>query len=57
MLGVGQRVDRWQAAESRKRFDITLREGADDRAVQHSAQHPGGVLNGFAAPELEVVRV
>ncbi len=41
-----------------ERFQVALREGADHRAVEHPAQHAGGVLDGFAAAaELEVVGV
>ena len=36
-------------------LDIALRKGADDRAVQHPAHDAGGVLDWFAASELDVV--
>ena len=56
MLVIGQRVDRRDAGEFGELLDIALRERADDRAVDHPAQHARGVLDRLAAAELNVVR-
>ena len=55
MLGVGERVDRADAAEAREFFDVVLRERADDGAVDHAAHDARGVSDGLAAAELDVV--
>ena len=34
-------------------LDVELGEGADNSAVNHAAEHAGGVLDGFAAAELD----
>ena len=55
MFLVGQRIDRADAAEFRELFDITVRVGADDGAVDHAAHDARGVADGFAAAELDIV--
>jgi len=35
--------------------DVLLGEGTDDHAMDHSAEHTGGVFDGLAAAELDVV--
>ena len=53
MLLIGQRVDGGKAGVLGELLDVLLREGADDRAVDHPPQHAGRVLDRFAAPELD----
>ena len=55
MLGVRERIDGRDAAEFRELLDIALRESSDDDAVQHSSHHARGILDWFAAAELNVV--
>ena len=57
MLGIGQRVDGRDSRPLGEILDVALRVGADDRAVYHSSEHAGGVLDGFASAELKVVGV
>lgn len=38
-------------------LDIGLGEGADNGTVNHAAENPGGIFDGFAATELDVVGV
>ena len=57
MLGIGQRVDGGNVGVLGEILYIALREGANDCAVHHATEHAGGVLDGFATAELEVVRV
>ena len=57
MLGIGQGVDGRDAGVMREILHVALRVGADDCAVHHAAEHAGGVLNGFAAAELEVIGI
>ena len=57
MLVVSQGVDGGNAAETGEFFDVLLSEGADDGAVDHASEHPGGVANGLAASQLDVVRI
>ena len=55
MLVVGERVDGRDAGVVRELDHVLLGEGADDRAMDHAAEHAGGVLDQFAAAELDVV--
>ena len=57
MLVVRQRVDGRNAGKSGELLDVALREGADDRAVNHPAHHPRSVLDWLAAAELDVIGV
>ena len=57
MLVVGQRVDGRDAGKLRELLHVALRERADDRAVDHPAQHARGVLDRLAAAQLNLVRV
>ena len=57
MFVVRQRVDGRDAGIARELLHIALRKSADDRAVNHAAQHPRGVLDGFTAAELNFIRV
>ncbi len=50
-----ERIDHGDAGELGKIDNILLIEGADDDAVNHATEHAGGVLDGFAAAELDVV--
>ena len=54
MLVVGEGVDGGDAGEIGEFLDVALGEGADDGAVEHSAQDAGGVLDGFAAAKLDI---
>ena len=56
MLVVGQGVDGRDAGELGEFLDIGLREGANDRAVDHAAEDARGVFDWFATAELNVVR-
>ena len=51
MLVVSQRVDGGDAGKFGEFLDIALGKSADDRAMNHPAQHAGGVLDGFAPPK------
>src|ERR1039458_7017654 len=57
MLVVRQRVDGRNVRIFRELLDVVLCEGADDRAVNHPAQHACGVLDRLAAAKLDVVGV
>ena len=57
MLVIGQCVDGWNVRKFRKLLHVGLRKGADDRAMNHPAQHPRGVLDRLAAAELDVIGV
>ncbi len=55
MLVISQGVDHGKVGVVCEIDDVLLGEGADDHAVTHSAEHAGGVFDGFAAAELDVV--
>jgi len=57
MLVVRQRVDGRDAGKLGEFLDVALREGADDRAVNHAAQHARGVLDRLAAAKLNVIGI
>ena len=57
MLVIGQRVDGRDAGKFGEFLHVALRKRADDRAVNHPAQHARGVLDRFAAAQLDFVRV
>ena len=50
----GLRVD--SAPNINDTFHVALMERADDRPMNHAAHHASGILDGFAAAELNVVR-
>ena len=49
MLGISQRIDGWDVRPLGKLLHVILCVGADHRAVYHAPEHPGSVLDGFAA--------
>lgn len=55
MLLVGEGVDGGNLAVFREINDIALGKGTDDGAVDHAAEDASGVLDRFAATELDVV--
>ena len=55
MFLIGEGVDGAEAAEFGEFLDVALGVGADDGAVGHAAHDAGGVADGFAAAELDVV--
>ena len=57
MLVIRQRIDGGDLGKFREFFHVGLRIGADDRAVNHAAQHAGGVLDRLAAAQLNVIGV
>ena len=57
MFFVGQGVHRGNAGIGSEVIDIGLGEGADDGPVNHAAENSGGVFDGFAATELDIVGV
>ncbi len=52
---VGEGVDGGDLSKLRELHDVILGEGPDDRSVHHAPEDAGGVLDGFAASELDVV--
>ena len=54
MLVVRERIDGGNARVVRELLDIALREGAEDGAVDHPAQHARGVLDRLAAAKLDL---
>ncbi len=56
MLLVCEGIDSGNAGEFGKLFDILLRKGANDRPMNHSAEDASGILDRFAAAELNVAR-
>ena len=57
MFVVGQRVDGRNLGILGEFLDVVLGVGADDGAMNHSAQHPGGVFDWFPTTELAVVGI
>ena len=55
MLVIGERIHCGNVRELGELFDVVLSERPDDRAVDHPAEHAGGVLHGFAAAHLDFV--
>ena len=54
MFFVRQRVDGGKAGVLGEFLHVLLRVSPDDRAMNHPSEHPGGVLDRFAASELNV---
>ena len=54
MFVVGQGIDGRDAPEPGEVLNLGLREGTDNRAVDHAAEHARRVLNGFTPPILHL---
>ena len=55
MFVVGERIDRGNAGVVREFFHVALCESADDRALNHSRENAGSVLDRLASAELNIV--
>jgi len=54
MFVICQRVDRRHTGKLCELFDVALRVSSDYRAVRHSRQHPRGVFDQLAPPQLGI---
>ena len=55
VVAVGERVDHRDRRGGREAADVVVGEGADDEGAGVAADDPGGVLDGLAPAELELV--
>ena len=57
MFVIRQGVDCREARELGEIFDVLLGEGPNDRAMHHPAEDAGGVSDGFAPAELNIIGI